>query len=107
MPQESLQIHRQLSRLKQATIDKARSEISKEKDPKKIANLEEKYRNEINNQKIAMDTEYNKKLIQIDTDIRSAVVEKAKSMNYNLVLPKEIVFFGGDDITDIIAKNIK
>jgi len=91
----------------QATIDKARSEISKEKDPKKIANLEEKYRNEINNQKIAMDTEYNKKLIQIDTDIRSAVVEKAKSMNYNLVLPKEIVFFGGDDITDIIAKNIK
>ncbi len=91
----------------QATIDKARAEISKETDPAKIAKLEEKYRNEINRQKLALDTEYNTKLTQIDAEIKNSVVEKAKSMNYNLVLPKNIVFFGGDDITDIIAKDIK
>lgn len=91
----------------QATIEKARTEISKETDPAKLAQLEEKYRNEINQQKIALDTEYNRRLTQIDTDIKKAVAEKAKGMNYDLVLPKNIVFFGGDDITDIIAKDIK
>ena len=44
----------------QSTINKAREEISKEKDPKKIAQIEEKYRNEINSQKLALDESYNK-----------------------------------------------
>lgn len=91
----------------QATIEKARAEISKETDQTKISQLEEKYRNEINQQKLTLDTDYNKRLTQIDTEIRNTVVEKAKSLNYDLVLPKNIVFFGGDDITDIIAKDVK
>ena len=89
------------------TVDKAREEISKETDPVKIAALEEKYRNEINNQKNALDTEYNTKLHQIDNNIKSIVIEKAKSMQYNLVLPKNIVLYGGDDITAEVAKSVK
>ncbi|MBO5434336.1 OmpH family outer membrane protein [bacterium] len=91
----------------QNTLQKAQSEIANEKDPKKVAELEEKYRDQINNQKIALDEEYNKKLTQIDTEVRATVTEKAKSLNYNLVLPKNIVFYGGEDITDVIAKEIK
>ncbi len=91
----------------QATLDKAKAEISKETDPAKIAAIEEKYRNQINDQKIALDTEYNQKLTKIDSEIRATVVEKARNLNYDLVLPKNIVFFGGDDITDVIAKDIK
>ena len=91
----------------QTTIQKAQSEISKEKDPAKITALEEKYRNEINNQKLALDKEYNDKLTKIDSEIRAAVIEKAKSLNYSLVLPKSMVFYGGDDITDVIANDIK
>ena len=91
----------------QSTINKARVEISKEKDPAKIAVLEEKYRNEINNQKLALDESYNKKLSAIDSKIKTAVVEKARSMHYNLVLPKNTVLFGGDDITDQVATIIK
>ena len=91
----------------QATLDKAKAEISKETDPAKIAAIEEKYRNMINDKKIALDTEYNQKLTKIDNDIRAAVVEKARSLNYDLVLPKNIVYFGGDDITDVVAKEIK
>lgn len=91
----------------QSTIDKARTEISKEKDPAKIAALEEKYRNEINKQKLALDTSYNEKLTAIDSKIKTAVVEKARSMNYNMVLPKNTVLFGGDDITDQVATIIK
>lgn len=91
----------------QATIDKARAEISKETDPNKIAALEEKYRNQINEQKVALDKEYNDKLVKIDSDIRAAVIEKARGLNYSLVLPKNMVLFGGDDITEIIAKDFK
>ncbi|CCY23680.1 MAG: OmpH family outer membrane protein [Brachyspira sp.] len=91
----------------QATLEKAKAEISKETDPAKIAAIEEKYRTQINNQKIALDTEYNQKLTKIDNEIRATVVEKARNLNYDLVLPKNIVYFGGDDITDVIAKDIK
>ncbi len=91
----------------QATIDKARAEISKEKDPAKIAQLEEKYRNEINQQKLALDTSYNSKLTAIDNKIKTAVIEKARSMNYNIVLPKNTVLYGGDDITDQVSTIIK
>ena len=90
-----------------ATVDKARQDITKETDPNKIAQLEEKYRNDINNQKLALDNEYNTKLKQIDTNIKSIVVTKAKEMKYNLVLPKSIVLFGGDDITAEVAKSVK
>ncbi len=91
----------------QKTIQQAQTEISKEKDPAKITALEEKYRNQINEQKLALDKDYNDKLTQIDTEIRAAVIEKAKSLNYNLVLPKSMVFYGGEDITDVIAKDMK
>lgn len=91
----------------QATIDKARAEISKEKDPAKIAQLEERYRNEINQQKLALDTSYNSKLTAIDNKIKTAVIEKARSMNYNIVLPKNTVLYGGDDITDQVSTIIK
>ena len=91
----------------QATIDKAKAEISKEQDPVKIAQLEEKYRNEINKQKLALDTSYNNKLTAIDNKIKTAVVEKARSMNYNMVLPKNTVLFGGDDITEQVTTIIK
>lgn len=91
----------------QATIDKARAEMAKEKDPAKLAALEEKYRNEINKQKLAMDTEYNNKLTAIDNNIKAAVIEKARAMNYNMVLPKNTVLFGGDDITDQVSPAVK
>ena len=91
----------------QKTIQQAQNEISKEKDPAKITALEEKYRNQINEQKLALDKDYNDKLNQIDTEIRAAVIEKAKNLNYNLVLPKSMVFYGGEDITDVIAKDMK
>ena len=90
-----------------ATIEKAQSEISKETDPKKVEQLEEKYRNEINNQKLALDEEYNAKLKVIDTNIKNMVIAKAKGLQYNLVLPKSIVLFGGDDITSEVAKMVK
>jgi len=91
----------------QSTLEKAQAEISKETDPQKAAKIEEKYREEINKQKIALDTNYNQKVTDIDKKIRSTIIEKAKKMNYDLVLPKEIVYWGGDDITSEIEKIVQ
>lgn len=97
---------KKIEQMKQ-TVERARTEITKESDPNKIASLEEKYRNEVNAQKIALDSEYSSKLTKIDNNIKAVVVEKARSMNYNLVLPKSLVLYGGDDITSEVAKSIK
>lgn len=91
----------------QSAINKAKIEISAEKDPSKIAQLEEKYRNEINEKKLNMDANYNKKLIAINDKIKTAIVEKARSLNYSIVLPKNAVLFGGDDITSQVEGIIK
>ena len=72
----------------QATIEKARAEIAKEKDPAKVSALEEKYRNEINRQKLALDTSYNNKLTAIDNKIKTAVVEKARLNLYHVYRAK-------------------
>ncbi len=91
----------------QSTLEKARVEMSKETDKDKLAAIEEKYRNDINSQKTAMEQEYNTKFNEIDKNIRNAVIEKARAMNYNLVLPKNIVLLGGDDITAQVAQSVK
>jgi len=91
----------------QATLNKARAEMAKETDSTKLKALEQKYRDDINKQKIAMENEYNTKFTQIDKNIRNAVIEKARSMNYNLVLPKNMVLLGGDDITNQVAPAVK
>lgn|SRR5574344_154415 len=91
----------------QATINKARLEISKETDKAKAEALQEKYRTEINSQKLAMDEEYNTRLTQINNEIKTAVVDKARQMNYQVVFPKNVILFGGDDITSEIEKEIQ
>lgn len=91
----------------QSTLEKARVEMSKETDKDKLAAIEEKYRNDINRQKTAMEQEYNTKFNEIDKNVRNAVIEKARAMNYNLVLPKNIVLLGGDDITAQVAQSVK
>ena len=91
----------------QSTLDKARAEMSKETDTGKLQALEEKYRDAINKQKLSMESEYNVKFAAIDKNIRNAVIEKARAMNYNIVLPKNIVLLGGDDITNQVAPAVK
>jgi len=61
----------------------------------------------MNKQKLALDTNYNNKVVNIDKKMRTAITDKAKSMNYDLVLPKDIVFWGGEDITSDVEKDIK
>ena len=47
------------------------------------------------------------KLQAIDKSITATIAQEAKAQNYNLVLSKSSVLYGGDDITASIAKNVK
>ena len=87
----------------QAVIDQARSEIAKEQDPEKIKALENSYLERLNSQKSALDEDYNRRLQAINNDIQAAVSAKAGAMGYNLVVPKSMSLYGGDDITDQVA----
>ena len=89
------------------TLEQARSEIANESNPDKIAQLEEKYRKDVNDKKLQMDKNYNEKLLEIDKNIKTQIAQKAKELNYTIILPKNIVLYGGEDITNQIANAIK
>ena len=91
----------------ESMLEQARKEISAESDPVKIAQLEEKYRKDVSSKKLQMDKNYNDKLLEIDKNIKNQVAMKAKELHYNIVLPKNLVLYGGEDITSVIAKDIK
>ena len=92
---------------KKKTLEQARIDISNETNPDKIAELEEKYRKDVSDKKFQMDKSYNDKLMEIDKSIKAQVAQKAKELNYSIVLPKNMVLYGGEDITNLIAKDIK
>ena len=54
-----------------------------------------------------MDKSYNDKLLELDKSIKAQVAQKAKELNYTIVLPKNLVLYGGEDITAKLAKDIK
>ena len=88
-------------------LDQARVEMSKETDSAKIAQIEEKYRKQVTDKKLQMDKNYNDKLMEIDKGIKAKVAQKAKEMKYTVILPKNLVLYGDEDITAQIAKDIK
>ncbi len=90
-----------------AFIQNAKKEISQESDAVKRKSLEEKYLKEFNAKRIVIEDDYEKKLTEIDKSISDVISVKAKEKNYDLVLAKGVVLFGGDDITNDVAKSVK
>lgn len=88
-------------------ISKAQNELLNEHDRTKLIQKESEYRKQIEAKKQTMDKEYNSKLAKINDNIKSLITKEAKKSNYNLVLPTGIVLSGGDDITDVVVKQIK
>ena len=90
-----------------AFVEKARKDVAATKDVKKKQALEEKYNKELNNKKAAMDKDYASKLTAIDNTISAKISEQAKAGNYDIVLAKGVVLYGGTDITDAVKKAVK
>lgn len=88
-------------------IEKARKDVASVSDESKKKSLEEKYNKELLTKREALEKEYAKKLQAIDASISKTIEAKAKAGNYNLVLTKGLVLFGGNDITAEIIKVVK
>lgn len=83
-------------------IVNARGEISNQTDSAKILQLEEKYTNEFNAKKSALEKDYNARLAVIEKSIKDEIAKKAKADNYDYVFAKSVLLYGGKDITDEI-----
>ena len=88
-------------------VEEARKNLADEKDPAKQKALEQKYSNELNSKKNTIDSEYSKKLFEIDKNVTSLIKTKATNDKYDLVLSKNAVIVGGTDITEQIVKLVK
>lgn len=88
-------------------VTEAQNAISKETDPQKIVLLQDQYNAEFNRKKEAIDNQYKIKLSDIETNLRRDIIESAKKNNYSFVIAKNVVFLGGEDITELVAKDIK
>ncbi len=88
-------------------IEKARKDVAATTDEKKKKSLEEKYNKELNTKRKAMEKDYFTKLQDINKNINNTINEYAQNNNYKLVLAKEMVLYGGDDITEALKKSVK
>ena len=83
-------------------IVNARGEIANETDENKIIKIEEKYTNEFNTKKSALEKDYNNRLSSIEKSIKDEITKKAQKDNYDYVFAKSVILYGGKDITDEI-----
>ena len=56
---------------------------------------------------VKIEKDYTSKLTAIDSKITSIIATEAKARNFDIVLAKGAVLYGGTDITDAISKAVK
>jgi len=99
--------HEQKISALQTFANNANKAINAEADKNKKKALQDKYTKELNTKKKAIQDDYTKKLKIIDNNINYAIQKKAKDGNYDLVLSKQMVVYGGDDITEQVVSAVK
>lgn len=88
-------------------LQTVKKDIEKQSTPENKQKLIKKYDAELARKREMNTKEYNKKLGEIDESVSRTITTFAKSKNYDLVLAKSNVLFGGIDITNEIMKLVK
>lgn len=88
-------------------VTDAQNAISKENDPQKIIQLQDRYTSEFNCKKESIDRDYSQKLSAIESRLNKQICESAEKNGYDYVFAKSVVFRGGDDITSLVSKDIR
>lgn len=88
-------------------VENARKDVASVSDTNKKQNLEAKYNKELNAKKEKMEKDYATKLKNIENSIADVVAQQAKAKGYDIVITKNIVIYGGADITDDVIKFVK
>ena len=88
-------------------IEKARKDVAKTSDVKKKKSLEEKYAKELNTRRAAIEKDYAQKLAETDQVISAKIASVASANNYDMVISKGVVLYGGADITETVKAAVK
>lgn len=91
----------------QKWLNNARTDVAKQSTDENKQKLAKKYDAEFAKKQEAIKKNYATKLQAIDKSISETIATEAKAKNYNLVLSKGMVLYGGDDITASISKVVK
>ncbi len=85
----------------------AQADVDKQKTPQAKQAMRVKYEKELMNKRAANNKAFSGKLASIDSSITKTVSQYAKSKGYSIVLAKNVVIYGGTDITSEVAKLVK
>ncbi len=87
--------------------DNASADIQKQSTQEAKNALIKKYEAELTKKKKTIKDAYAKKVSDVDKQLDTTITQKAKELGYTIVLRKDAVLFGGDDITAKILPSVK
>lgn len=85
----------------------AQAEVNNQNDQQVKQNLLQKYNAEFAQRRNAVNQLHQQELAVVDQNISKIIMDEAKKLGYNMVLSKNVVVCGGDDITEDVRKLIK
>ena len=85
----------------------ARKDVEKQSTKEGKEKLVKKYDADFQKKQQAIQKDYTSKLQSIDKEISAVIAKEAKAKGYDIVIAKNVVLYGGDDITQSIAKLVK
>lgn len=85
----------------------ARKDVEKQSTKEGKEKLVKKYDADFQKKQQAIQKNYTAKLQSIDKEISAVIAQEAKAKGYDIVIAKNVVLYGGDDITQSIAKLVK
>lgn len=88
-------------------LSSAQADVEKQKTKEEKEKLIKKYDVELKKRHDTIQKHYTSRLQQIEKDISSVISKEAKNKGYDIIISKNAVLYGGDDITDSVAKLIK
>lgn len=91
----------------QKWLDVVKKDIEKQSTDENKQKLAKKYSAEFTKKRSEIQKDYTEQLKKIDKDISAIIANEAKKQNYNLILSKSTVLYGGDDITGVIINAVK
>ena len=88
-------------------LQNAQNEVNTEQDKEKQQALLQKYNAEFVLKKRDIALQYQQELKIVSENITQTVADEAKKKGFSMVIAKSIVIYGGEDITEEIAKIVK
>lgn len=88
-------------------IEESANKMNKEEDEKKREEMKNQFDLDLTAKKSAMSKSYGEKLMKINNDINAELIKIAKDKDYQLILTKDAVLYGGDDLTQDLIKVVE